>query len=184
MKYLFTPLGEQDRFWTPEGAAVSTVTQWPLPNVWLGVSVEDQQRADERIPHLLRTPATVRFLSAEPLLSEVDLWRFLEGHNGEPVGDWVIVGGESGLNSRPCDVDWIRSLVAQCRSAKVACFVKQLGSAPRGDEVLAPTGRFRNHPQTGQRQLQLKVTLKDRKGGNPSEWPADLRVRQFPEVNP
>jgi protein gp37 len=86
---------------------------WPLPNVWIGVSCEDQKRADERIPHLLRTPAAVRFLSVEPLLGPVDLQSCLcdfELGQGSSFGNlhWVICGGESGPRARPCDLGWIR----------------------------------------------------------------------------
>lgn len=122
--------------------------RWPK-NVWLGTSVEDQQTADERIPHLLQTPAAVRFLSCEPLLGPVDLWQWLgcpddgvtEARPGTrlldagraafgdtPLIDLVVVGGESGPHARPCDVVWIRSIVQQCKAAGVKCFVKQLGS--------------------------------------------------------
>jgi protein gp37 len=122
----------------------------PLPNVWLGVSTEDQQRADERIPDLLETPATVRFVSAEPLLGPLDLEpRF--GTMMSRVGDitiyedgshtfedteiprilrgldWVIVGGESGPNARPMHPDWARSLRDQCAVAGVPYFFKQWG---------------------------------------------------------
>ena len=93
---------------------------WPLPNVWLGVSVEDQARADRRIPHLLATPAARRFLSAEPLLGPIDLLR---------VGyrlDWVIVGGESRRQARPMHPDWARALRDQCGAAGVAFFMKQM----------------------------------------------------------
>jgi protein gp37 len=109
----------------------------PQPNVWIGTSVEDQQRADERIPHLLNTPAAVRFLSMEPLLGPVRLRNVpglnklptvhrLEGRG--PAGiDWVIVGGESGPNARPMHPDWARSLRDQCTAAGVAFFFKQWG---------------------------------------------------------
>ena len=102
---------------------------WPLPNVWLGVSVEDQKTADERIPLLLQTPAAVRFLSAEPLLSEIDL-----NINSTPASvrwinglDWVICGGESGKSARPMHPGWIRSLRDQCKQANVPFFFKQWG---------------------------------------------------------
>lgn len=170
---------------------------WPLPNVWLGVSVEDQAAADSRVPVLLDTPAAVRFLSCEPLLGPVQLtairdreyivnglsgaWeRSLPEWEGEvesvpggPHVDWVIVGGESGPNARPFDVAWARSIVAQCRTAGVAVFVKQIGSRPYeaatlgdGTESDTPTRWKPCHP----------------KGGDPSEWPEYLRVREFPEV--
>ena len=169
-----------------------------LPNVWLGVSVEDQQRADERIPLLLETPAAVRFISAEPLLGPVDLRGlvYYPGHSldaftgtataiddgvflGHPFGppnvdqgiDWVIVGGESGHSARVCEIQWIRQIVRQCREAGTPCFVKQLGRNPLDRvpvrdivEALAAVGAF----------------LEDPKGGDPAEWPEDLRVREFP----
>lgn len=100
-----------------------------LPNVWLGVSVENQQWADIRIPALLETPAAVRFLSCEPLLGPIDLdtqpWRPI----GEDLAqiDWVIVGGESGRSARPMHPDWARSLRDQCMTAGVAFHFKQLG---------------------------------------------------------
>ena len=121
---------------------------WPLPNVWLGTSVEDQAVADERIPQLLDTPAAVRFLSCEPLLGPVDLTAVgtrrlkIDARNGNwavPMNDgrssargigWVIVGGESGPKARPTDIGHIRAVVQQCVTAGVPVFVKQLGSAP------------------------------------------------------
>ncbi|ETX26430.1 hypothetical protein RISW2_04375 [Roseivivax isoporae LMG 25204] len=112
--------------------------RWPLSNVWLGVSAEDQRRADERVPHLLATPAVVRFVSAEPLLGPVGLtrWSGLEG-DGDTMGfglDWVIVGGESGPGARPMHPDWARSLRDQCTAAGVPFFFKQWGAwAP--DEI-------------------------------------------------
>lgn len=127
------------------------VFDWPLPNVWLGVSVEDQQRADERIPHLLATPATKRFLSCEPLLGRLDLnaiplasglfgrkpsncLQSVGGGAGmggggdiRPGVDWVIVGGESGQGARPMHPDWARLLRDQCATASRAFFFKQWG---------------------------------------------------------
>ncbi|KPG20340.1 DUF5131 family protein, partial [Mycobacteroides immunogenum] len=103
---------------------------WPLPNVWLGVSAEDQKRADLRIPALLDTPAAVRFISAEPLLGPIDLSRFVED-DGEkfdlPPLSWVIVGGESGPGARPMHPDWARSLRDQCVAAGVPFLFKQWG---------------------------------------------------------
>lgn len=138
---------------TPEEALeVSDVDRWPLSNVWLGVSVEDQQRKS-RIDELRETPAAVRFLSVEPLLEDIGTLD-LRG-----VG-WVIVGGESGPGARPFDVAWARSIVRQCQSANVPVFVKQLGA-----HVI----------QGGERRIK-----KDKKGGDPVEWPEDLRIRQMP----
>jgi protein gp37 len=115
----------------------------PLPNVWLGVSVEHQAAADERIPLLLRTPAAVRFISAEPLLGRVDL--HLPDQEAYPLKmrpvaiqriHWVICGGESGPGARPMHPDWARSLRDQCRAANVPFFFKQWGEwLPEGIEV-------------------------------------------------
>jgi len=113
-------------------------------NVWLGTSVENQEAADERIPHLLQVPAVVRFLSAEPLLGPVDLTGipFNSGKYNVLLGrfvprgendylwqgiDWVIVGGESGPNARPMRPTWARSLRDQCQAAGVAFHFKQWG---------------------------------------------------------
>lgn len=105
----------------------------PLENVWLGVSVENQQWADIRIPALLDTPAAVRFLSCEPLLGPVDLARSINvnpfaAYHFQPGGiDWVIVGGESGPGARPMHPDWVRSLRAQCNASGVPFLFKQWG---------------------------------------------------------
>lgn len=114
------------------------IKHWPLPNVWLGTSVEDQATADARIPHLLRCPAVVRFLSCEPLLGAVDLKNIAGGGGSRyqvlapipghrPSIDWVIVGGESGSKARPMHPDWARSLRDQCKVAGVPFFFKQWG---------------------------------------------------------
>lgn len=109
---------------------------WPLPNVWLGVSVEDQATADERIPYLLDTPAAVCWVSAEPLLGAVDLTPWIGGHIGvtgyrvDPYPhwiDWVVVGGESGAGARPMLPEWARSLRDQCVAAGVPYHFKQFG---------------------------------------------------------
>jgi protein gp37 len=128
---------------------LSTFWQWPFPNVWLGVSAEDQQRADERIPVLLDTPAAVKFVSLEPLLGPIDLVtggevteighiNWLRGHRGPeppiPRLDWVIVGGESGPGARPMHPDWARSLRGQCKAAGVPFFFKQWGSWKNGSD--------------------------------------------------
>lgn len=99
---------------------------WPRPNVWLGVSVEDQKRAELRIPALLKTPAKVRFLSCEPLLGRVTLKSLRI--SGEHSVDWVIVGGESGSGARRMDPAWATDLAAECADLKVAFFMKQTGS--------------------------------------------------------
>ena len=160
--------------------------EWPLGNVWLGVSAEDQRRADERIPDLLATPAAVRFVSAEPLLGPIDFTRIDDGgavrinalesaeripgalvidraHVSGAALDWIIVGGESGPNARPMQVPWARSIVQQCKASGVACFVKQLGADPIWED-----GAFLN--------------LAHRKGADMAEWPDDLRVREVPDA--
>lgn len=111
---------------------------WPLSNVWLGVSVEDQKWADIRIPALLATPAAVRWISAEPLLGPIDLGGLLVGPCGSAGGscgnnscrtglDWVVTGGESGPGARPMHPDWARGLRDACTSASVPFFFKQWG---------------------------------------------------------
>jgi len=110
--------------------------QNPADNVWLGVSVEDQKTADERIPLLLQTPAAVRFVSYEPALAAINLklwlrssqlpWRSLDMPEKHFL-DWVIAGGESGPHARPSHPDWFRSICGQCQAARVPFFFKQWG---------------------------------------------------------
>lgn len=101
---------------------------WPLPNVWLGVSVEDQRWADIRIPALLNTPAAVRWISAEPLLGPVDLADHLDETERDRTLDWVVVGGESGQGARPMHPQWARDLRDQCAAAAVPFLFKQWGN--------------------------------------------------------
>jgi protein gp37 len=133
---------------------------WPYPYVQVGVSVENQD-AMWRVEALVSAVAAVKFVSLEPLLGPVNLEPWL------PRLHWIIVGGESGPNARPCNVAWVRSIVEQCKTAGVPVFVKQLGSNPQGMSVHEIAGPPRLFPR-------------DRKGGDPSEWPEDLRVREFP----
>lgn len=139
------------------------------PHVWLGVTAENQQRADERIPILLQIPAAVRFVSVEPMLGVVDLVAALdaaigiEGKVEIPAVDgidnwlhWVICGGETGPGARPTHPDWVRSLVLQCKNAGVPIFVKQMGS------------------------VWAKAHSSDRASNRPEEWPEDLRIRELP----
>ncbi|PCI07960.1 hypothetical protein COB72_09335 [bacterium] len=211
---------------------------WPLSNVWLGTSVENQAVADERVPHLLACPVSEgagRFLSVEPLLGEVDLDGHLKsstrihmcvdvrgairnksfdgvtrpdgsamtrceaedaffdilatGVKVVPMGscddfddqtgcrghrtpgiDWVIVGGESGKDARACRVDWIRSIIEQCKAASVPVFVKQLGKHP-----------LKSFNEEACEGYAPRLHLKDHKGADMSEWPEDLRVREVPD---
>jgi len=152
----------------------------PLANVWLGVSVEDQERAAERLPLLVRTPAAVHFVSAEPLLGPLDLYStpwLVSGYTEPPFDDrvdWVIVGGESGPHARPFDVAWARSLREQCEAAGVAFFMKQIGKRPVEEQWSSEGGHT-----LGVRPYRAGTRL-DAHGGNPDEWPEDLRVREFP----
>jgi protein gp37 len=141
-----------------------------IPNLWVGVSVEDQRSANERISELVKVPAAVRFVSIEPLLGPVDLSMipnpgFGEGqswydalkrlawvadpsgyYDGCSVGvglDWVIVGGESGPKARECDIAWIKSVVTQCRESGVACFVKQDSGPHSGLQGRIPNDLWR-----------------------------------------
>lgn len=147
---------------------------WPLPNVWLGVTAENQAMADERIPILLQIPAVTRFVSLEPMLGPIDLrsipanlpgghdyFNALTGQHMDPNWgvmedpllpslDWAIIGGESGPRARSMDLSWARDIVDQCKRASTPIFVKQLGSAWGRDHA------------------------------DISQWPSDLQVRQFP----
>ncbi|TIT42345.1 MAG: phage Gp37/Gp68 family protein [Mesorhizobium sp.] len=139
---------DNDDLWTEDGNAKGMTWTWPLKNVWLGVSAERQQEAEERIPQLLHTPAAVRFVSAEPLLGAIDFASLCTGHyfidanigrkyHDAPEGfgatepcaklDWIIVGGESGHNARAMHPAWARSIRDQCAVAGVPFFFKQWG---------------------------------------------------------
>ncbi|WP_020473354.1 DUF5131 family protein [Zavarzinella formosa] len=183
----------------------------PLPNVWLGVSVEDQQRASERIPSLLQTPAAVRFLSCEPLLGPLNLSKWLacpecngsgevdEAHDfctekvgcrcmGEKPLNWAIIGGESGDDARQFQTGWGTDIIMQCKSAGVAVFMKQLGGSastrlPSGERWPNGDGPLSPVQFSGDGFGNYTVLgLKDKKGGDIDEWPEDLRVREFPKV--
>ena len=118
--------------------------EYPLPNVWLGVSIEDQRWADIRIPALLDTPAAVRWVSAEPLLGPVNLYRWLGRWPGPAdTLDWVVAGGESGPGARPAHPDWFRSLREQCALSGVPFLFKQWGEWQDGS--IRPGQRGVNH---------------------------------------
>jgi len=222
-------------------------------NVWIGTTVEDQRRADERIPALLTIPARVRFLSMEPLLEQVDLGLWLgdydchacnrrfwgddgnsiglkavgfrcdedctntdgtcecsvevcphcqtdngDGNSNATVGPrsesdeeyhptgihWVIVGGESGHHARWFNVDWARSIVQQCKTYGVAVFVKQLGAMPFLEPPvswLVEEGSDYKNRYLIDEEGRAWPRLDDKGGANPAEWPADLRVQEFPK---
>lgn len=136
-------------------------TPWPLPNVWLGTSVENQEQADHRIPLLLQVPASIRFLSCEPLIGPVDLEnvRNETGSWGLFYKDmahinWVIVGGESGRGDRKMDVNWVRSLKQQCEGNHAAFFFKQWGRLRNNPNQNDPTIDT-DHPQHAKGGCQL-----------------------------
>ena len=186
MRSLLNKWADAGWYWRRDDMLWCGPLDGPLPNVWLGVSVEDQKWADIRVPALIETPATVRFLSCEPLLGPVGLDRYLwltgpstagpfrdyagrrrfgGGIGGQAITSvkardlhWLIVGGESGPGAREMDREWAERLVWECRDAGVPVFVKQLGT------VLG-------------RQIGA-----GRKGGDWEAWPEDLRVREFPRI--
>lgn len=188
------------------GPANWGVFDWCWRNVWMGVSAEDQQRADDRIPHLLATPAAVRFVSAEPLLGPIEFDEYLSGEYAPhdwggamaeedgPRIDWVIAGGESGPGARPCALEWLESIVKQCREAGTACFIKQLGACVVSEQRTAPADvmellksweRTKRDPYAvapNGEYWAWSAGLRDKKGGDPAEWPADLRVREMPST--
>jgi protein gp37 len=125
------------------------VAQWPV-HVWTGVSIENQETAHVRLSELARVPGK-HFLSVEPILGPIDMGDI-------SAIDWIIIGGESGPNARPLDLEWVEDILRQCETARVAIFVKQLGS-----HWARSTGAAHS------------------KGGDPGEWPAGLQVRMFPE---
>lgn len=150
-------------------AAPGVKIPWPLPNVWLGVSAENQKYADERISLLMRCPAAVHWVSAEPLLGPIDFIKTSKhwGPAGErvmkmprwPGLGWVVVGGESGPGSRRMDPKWARSIRDQCEELRVPWLFKQLGSVWAKD-----------------------VPGSDKKGGNWEVWPQEFRVREYPRA--
>lgn len=159
--------------------------EWPLRNVWIGVTVEDQQRAHKRIPELLLTPAARRWLSVEPMLEAIDLRRIrlpADGRlalcsGGKPPArvDWVVCGGESAQTretTRPFDIGWARDLQRQCRAAGVAFFMKQLGSKPLPAALEGTVMRFTLPKPPGKSSRY--------KWHEPEYWPEDLRVQEFP----
>lgn len=144
--------------------------RWPS-NVWAGCTVENQEEAERRVPHLIRVPASVLFLSCEPLIGPVDLTFAVE--NPRPIAyagermpalaglSWVIVGGESGTGARQFVLPWARSLREQCHTSGTYFFMKQYGAHP--------VERFGGP----------RIMLRDSHGGDPDEWP-ETWPREFP----
>lgn len=156
-----------------------------LPNVWLGVSVEDQETADERIPILLQTPAAVRWLSVEPILGPIVLEGYTESESVSNPGkhapraylrhgiSWTACGGESGRNARPMHPDWVRSLRDQCQVAGVPFFFKQWGEWAPVSGVGASRRHFHFEDGITMRRVGKKVAGRMLDG---REW------NEFPEV--
>lgn len=132
-----------------------------LPNVWLGVTVENQQAADERIPLLLQTPAAVRWVSVEPMIGPVDLgkscWKSWTPNRSTHI-DWVVCGGESGHNARPIHPDWVCGLRDQCREAGVPFLFKQWG------EWVPMMGHSNGVPVRGPKFIHSDGTIMGRAG--------------------
>ena len=178
--------------------------QWPLMNVWLGVSVEDQQVADERIPLLLQTPAVVRFLSCDPLLEAVDLRHYigLDGskrhagarrRRGGRYDEWS--GGFTGLRQHPVPTSahdpglhWVIVGGESGRGARPfdLAWARSIVAQCRGAGVPVFVTQLGANPRaratTGGDDAMVKVELRSKKGCDMAEWPEDLRVREFPEV--
>lgn len=177
---------------------VSEAGGWPT-NAQLGISITTQKEVDRDVSKALqvkqRLGIRALFISAEPCLEELDFTAHLWGRAvpcdgcprdadctcgyqprksiaGEATIDQIIVGGESGPKARDCNIDHVRSIVRQCQAAGVAVFVKQLGARP----VWSDDDEDSEPPHFG------RIALRDKKGGDMSEWPEDLRVREIPEV--
>lgn len=149
-------------------------------NVWLGASAATQEEAERNLRELPKDLSAVRFLSLEPLLEPVDLLKAWRIHR---VPDWVIVGGESGHNARPCALEWIWDIVLACKAAGVPCFVKQLGSFAVTTNVNIWDYPIEQLDAWGKKTAHsARVKLRHPKGGDPVEWPFELNVRQFPMV--
>lgn len=184
-------------------------------NVWLIFSASDQQSLEAGLPHLLRHRDLVPVLglSLEPLLGPIDLsvdglWNSDCRHCVDQLPDpetnvvecrrcdgtgkgndtdisWVIVGGESGPNARPCALEWIDDIRRQCEAAKVPCFVKQMGSNP-----VTENANVWNFDRPGRRiglgwgtsAAGCRINFDDSKGSDPTEWPEELRVQEFPNA--
>lgn len=142
----------------PQNIARMLPPDWGVgwSNVWLGATAENQEETARRLPHLLRIPVAVRFLSVEPMLSFVDI------SAGLPGISWVIIGGESGAGARPMHAEWAYDLLGQCQAAGIAPFMKQIGGNRGPDWPAGITG----------------------KGDDPAQWPEWCRVQCFPESAP
>jgi protein gp37 len=164
---------------------------WPIRNVSMGVSVENQACADERIPALLAAPAAVRFLSCEPLLGDIDLAAYLHPHGmdvancpafydvcrcgvlGRKGLHWVIAGGESGPNARPMSIQWARALRDQCRAAGLPFLFKQFGEWLPPGQVGLIDGRLRPNPEAESIRIGKRAAGRELDGRLWDEYPPE-----------
>ena len=146
------------------------------PNVWLGISAENQAYLDDRLNDLACIPAKVKFVSCEPLLEKIDFCHWFDIHKSghgqyfkrptKPAVDWVIIGGESGPGARPFNIFWAVEMVRQCQEAGIPVFMKQIGRRPYAGEN---TSGEKHWLEPG-----------DQKGGKIDLWPEVIQVREFP----
>lgn len=186
------------RFWTTtpsigdfgDDDEVCTIS-WYRPNVWLLYSASDEATLRAGLPYLVdcRDRCPVRGLSLEPLLGPIKKpWGGLLGEcpgtiAGKRPSDylqWVVIGGESGREARACNAAWVRALAQNCRASKIPCFVKQFGTKPVTNDYRQNDGFDLAHFEDG--RLPGRILLRDPKGGDMLEWPEDLRIREYPEV--
>jgi protein gp37 len=183
MRQYFWDLEPDKSKMSPRHLSIAAGVPWPLKNLWLGVTVEDQNAADERIVALLGRPTYVPFLSLEPMLERIDLRELefariildcltgcydasdlpVQGVSSQGVMEkvnWVIIGGESGKNARPFHLEWAQDLIKQCREAGVKVFMKQVGG----------NAFYHGKP----------FKTKSRAGSDPTEWPEWAQIQEFP----
>lgn len=153
------------RFYERFALARDARLDWPLANVWEGITAEDQRTLLHRWPILWQTPAAHRWISCEPLLEAVSI--DVEHHRGAGRPDWLVAGGESGPQARPTNLAWLRALKDQCREFRIPFHLKQLGAWP----VTQSNGRD---------QKARAYPISDRKGAIVGEWPPDLRIQEGP----
>lgn len=147
--------------WEKRIPHLSVPNDWPAKNIWAGASAGTQKDLEDILPDVLRTPAVVQWLSLEPLIAPIDLKSLLgplDAKSREKLL-WAVTGGESGEGARPMDLNWVRKIISDCREFNVVPFFKQKG------EVLA-----------------AEMGCADKKGGDITEWPLDLQVRDWPRV--